>query len=70
MSNPTIKLTMNVEFPLPRCPQYIVYADRTVDIADLTTAQLTAIGKAWTDALIRYARDRNKARRARKGPTT
>ena len=48
----------------PRVPNFIHLAGRTdtMDVADLTTAEIDNLGALWTEKLKQHAEDRRKAR--------
>lgn len=56
----TVTVRLERRLKMPTLPNFIRDAatDEPVDIADLTEDQLREIGKAWTDALVRKARER------------
>lgn len=64
----TVTVTAAVE--IPAVPTHLKYEGGKMDIADVGTEQLRAIGKAWTDALVETALQRRQARGSRGAETT
>ena len=59
-------VTVTTELQVPTLPNFIrTKTGESVHIRDLTTEQLEAIGKAWTEALVERAR---RSREADKNP--
>lgn len=60
--SPTIRVVAHVD--VPETPNFLRTDTGTLPIEAITEAGLREIGKQWTDALVRKARDRRKAARA------
>ncbi len=59
----SVKVAREVELMLPAMPNFIQTADaRTLSVADLSLAELEAIGKAWAQALIEHAGKKRRGR--------
>jgi hypothetical protein len=61
MDNDKIELSVPVTLLVPKVPNFILFdgiKDRNVDVAELTDAQLTKLGKMWTDRLVAHAQSR------------
>ena len=67
MNNTPLELNLSVTVYVPSVPNFLRrYGSKddtiTVDIADLSIAQLEAVGKAWTVELLAYAGRRRTIR--------
>lgn len=59
MSRDSLKIQISQEFRLPILPGYIVTTDGvSIAVETFSEEQLREIGKQWTEALVKKARDR------------
>lgn len=61
----TVELTQMAEIKLPSLPNFIRLTadDRAIDVADLDSKTIHAIGEEWLDALHKHAAKRRSERK-------